>query len=82
MTSDKAVEGVAIARLYGFDQGKVVGWVYQWNTGALSIRWNDYCAETFYVDPPLSVEILERAEVEMGGDFVTYLRNLSSIGSE
>ncbi len=39
MNEDK-VEGVAIANLIGADERSVVGWVYQWNTGALAVRWD------------------------------------------
>lgn len=32
-------EAVAIAMMIGADDQRIVGWVYQWNTGALAIRW-------------------------------------------
>jgi len=38
--NEDEVEGVAIANLIGTDERSVVGWVYQWNTGALAVRWD------------------------------------------
>lgn len=38
--NEDEVEGVAIANLIGTDERGVVGWVYQWNTGALAVRWD------------------------------------------
>jgi hypothetical protein len=32
-------EARAIAQMIGVDGHRVVGWVYRWNTGALTIRW-------------------------------------------
>ncbi|QIK42298.1 hypothetical protein G8E03_15730 (plasmid) [Pontibrevibacter nitratireducens] len=37
--NEDEVEAVAIANLIGTDERSVVGWVYQWNTGALAVRW-------------------------------------------
>jgi hypothetical protein len=38
--NEDEVEGVAIANLIGTDERSVVGWVYQWNTGVLAVRWD------------------------------------------
>tara|TARA_R110002074_G_scaffold283900_1_gene455524 strand:+ start:1077 stop:1286 length:210 start_codon:yes stop_codon:yes gene_type:complete len=38
--NEDEVEGVAIANLIGTDERSVIGWVYQWNTGALAVRWD------------------------------------------
>lgn len=33
-------EGVAIALLIGADGSSIVGWVYRWRTGRLTVLWN------------------------------------------
>ncbi len=38
--SEDEVEAVAIANLIGTDERSFVGWVYQWNTGELAVRWD------------------------------------------
>ena len=41
MSRQKKTEAKAIRRILDARTGEVVGWLYQWNTGALQARWKD-----------------------------------------
>ncbi|EPX76525.1 hypothetical protein [Litoreibacter arenae] len=44
-------EAAAIARLYGQDPHKVIGWIYHWNTGELTFLWNTGEREVHFIEP-------------------------------
>ncbi len=41
MPRKKRLEAHAVKRILDKETGEVVGWLYQWNTGALVPRWKD-----------------------------------------
>lgn len=41
MSRQKKLEAKAIRRILDARTKEVVGWLYQWNTGALAPRWKD-----------------------------------------
>lgn len=41
MSRQKKLEAKAIRRILDAKTRKVVGWLYQWNTGTLAPRWKD-----------------------------------------
>jgi hypothetical protein len=49
-------EAAAVARLLPADCQQVIGWVYCWNTGELSVLWLEKAKEPSIVDPPLCSE--------------------------
>lgn len=53
------IQAIAVARLYGEDPRKVVGWLYVWDTEELSIRCNDKTSDTTmvfrFIDPPVDL---------------------------
>ena len=51
--SEKRTDAVAIARLYGRNKMQVIGWVYLWNNGELSIRWIGRKRSVYFIDPPI-----------------------------
>lgn len=38
-TGEPRLQARAVKRILDGDTGELVGWLYQWNTGALSPRW-------------------------------------------
>ena len=38
-TGKRRLQARAVKRILDADTGELVGWLYQWNTGALSSRW-------------------------------------------
>lgn len=55
MSPEKS-EARAIARLYGRDPSEIVGWLYVWNTGELTIRWIDRRRAVRKIDPPIAAD--------------------------
>lgn len=52
-------QAITVARLYGEDPRKVVGWLYVWDTEELSIRCSDKTSEKTivfrFIDPPVDL---------------------------
>ena len=66
MTQGKE-EAIAIARLFGEDRRRVVGWVYLWNTSELSILWAEEGPEAVAIGSALSFETLSEAKSAYAG---------------
>lgn len=52
----RRIEATAIARLYGNDPTKVVGWLYVWNTNELGIKWKSCVRTLHFIDPPVELD--------------------------
>ena len=46
-------EGTAIARLYGRDPSKIIGWLYLWNSEELGILWLGRKRMVRFIDPQI-----------------------------
>lgn len=68
--------GAAIARLLGEDGTRVVGHLYQWDSGDLGILWTGDDREISFVDRVLDVDILDRARAVDSAELVEFLEGL------
>lgn len=41
MSSEEKIEGKAIARILDAETREIVGYLYEWNTGAVDPKWTD-----------------------------------------
>lgn len=70
------LEAKAIARLLAEDRNKTVAWIYQWDTFELSIYWLDRATPPTSIDPPLSLDILDRATSVTSDEVTDLLRGM------
>lgn len=73
-------EAEPIARLFGNDRERTVGWVYLWNSSELSVLWLDEQAPAGSIEPPLHPEVLAEAKLSTPVKVVEFLETLSSGG--
>lgn len=75
-------EAAAIARMFGDDRKRTIGWVYLWNTSELSILWIDGRCAAKSIEPPLSQEALAKAKAVTPDAVTKFLEELSTAGQE
>lgn len=75
-------EAAAIARLLGEDRTRIVGWVYRWNTSALSVLWIDRPCTARHIEPSLRPEVLAKAKSATPDEVTDFLEALSSAERE
>ena len=73
-------EAEPIARLFGNDRERTVGWVYLWNSSELSVLWLDGQIPARSIEPPLHPEVLAEAKSSTPVKVIEYLEALSSGG--
>ncbi len=73
-------EAEPIARLFGDDRERTVGWVYLWNSSELSVLWLGEQALPGSIEPPLHPEVLTKAKSSTPVKVIEYLEALSSGG--
>lgn len=54
MVKRARTEATFMARLYGLDPDELVGLLYLWNNGELSILWAGRKTAVGYIDPPIN----------------------------
>lgn len=75
-------EAEAIARLVGQDPTRTVGWVYLWNTSALSVLWIERPSTASFIEPSLEPEVLVKAKSVTPAEVTEFLEALSPTNGE
>lgn len=71
-------EAAAIARLLGEDRTRTIGWVYRWNTSALSVLWIAPPPDAKSIEPSIRPEVLTKARPVTPVEVIDFLEALST----